>query len=825
MSKADVLFVNMCKEILENGFSSEGQQVRPRWEDGTPAHTIKTFGVVNRYDLQEEFPALTLRPTAIKTAVDEMLWIWQRKSNNIKDLKGHIWDEWADENGSIGKAYGYQMGVKYQFAQGEMDQVDNVLWQLKNTPYSRRIMTNIYNFSDLMEMRILVECECARLTCANRRGEVLDALHTSAERLFSADDESLVDAQQARRVLDRLVGFELSPVLWRKVQPKLSAGRAQSVALRLVVDREREILAFNNEPYYKVDAIFHPEGTPEKTVVKATLDRRFPTLESAQEFLERCIGANFEICGIEKKEGNRFPAAPFTTSTLQQEAARKLRMSVSQTMSVAQRLYEHGLITYMRTDSTNLSSLAINTAKKFICDNFGEEYSKVRQYKTKAKGAQEAHEAIRPSYIDRREIEGSAVEKRLYDLIWKRTVASQMVPADIDRTTIMIAVSNSTEKFVATGETQRFDGFLRLYSESVEDGEAEHGEMAVLPSLADGATLVAQSIVATERFTQPPLRYNEASLVKRLEELGIGRPSTYAPTISTIITRGYVEKSARPAQKRNYTQLTLRGANITEKVSTESYGAEKNRLSPTDIGMVVNDYLESQVAMIMDYNFTANVEKEFDRIAEGEIGWSAMIDQFYGPFHQMVDEAIGTQSSSHQQARVLGIDPATGRTVKARIGRYGPMVEIEAPENEKPHFASLKKGQLIESITLEEALELFALPRTVGVLGEEEVVVGIGKFGGYVRHGKMFASLGKSDDPYTVSYERAVELLEQQKQQNAAANTPLKTFAEDKSLVIKNGRYGAYIAYKGKNYRLPKSAKPESVTYEECMKIVNATKK
>lgn len=638
-------------------------------------------------------------------------------------------------------------------------------------------------------------------------------------------DMNLVNAQQARRVLDRLVGFELSPILWKKVRPALSAGRVQSVAVRLIVERERDIISFVSTSYYRVVAQFYSPDDSAKTLFKAEYSQRFATKQEAMAMLEGCKQAVFTVEHSELKPTKRYPAPPFTTSTLQQEAGRKFGMSVSQTMSVAQRLYEQGLITYMRTDSVNLSQLAINACKAEVTALFGEKYSSPRNYTTHSKGAQEAHEAIRPSYIDRREIEGSAVEKRLYDLIWKRTVASQMVPADIDRTTITIAVSGSNDKFVATGETQRFDGFLRLYSESVEDGEAEHGEQAVLPALADGATLVAHSILATERFTQPPLRYNEASLVKRLEELGIGRPSTYAPTISTIIARGYVEKSARPAQKRNFTQLTLRGTNITERVSTESYGAEKNRLSPTDIGMVVNDYLESQFGMIMDYNFTANVEKEFDRIAEGEIKWNKMIDDFYGPFHQMVDDAIGTQSSSHQQSRVLGVDPATGRAVKARIGRYGPMVEIEAPENEKPHFASLKKGQLIESITLEEALELFALPRTVGVLGEEEVVVGIGKFGGYVRHGKMFASLGKGDDPYTVSYERAVELLDAQKQQNEAANTPLKIFAEDKALAIKNGRYGAYIAYKGKNYRLPKGVKPESVTYDECMKIVNTTKK
>ena len=484
-----------------------------------------------------------------------------------------------------------------------------------------------------------------------------------------------------------------------------------------------------------------------------------------------------------------------------------------------------GLITYMRTDSVNLSQLAINACKQEVTALFGEKYSNPRNYTTHSKGAQEAHEAIRPSYIDRREIDGTAVEKRLYDLIWKRTVASQMVPADIDRTTITINMSDNTEHFIATGDTMRFDGFMRLYSESTEEENQDGEQSATLPHIKEGEVVKYQTIVATERFTQPPMRYNEASLVKRLEELGIGRPSTYAPTISTIITRGYVEKSSRPAQKRNYTAVTLRGTNITEKISSENYGTEKNRLSPTDIGMVVNDYLEGQFGMIMDYNFTANVEKEFDRIAEGEQQWSEMIGSFYTPFHKMVDNAIGTQASAHQQVRVLGVDPATGRTVKARIGRYGPMVEIETEEGAKPQYASLKKGQLIESITLEEALELFALPRTVGIYEGEEVVVGIGKFGGYVRHGKTFASLTKNDDPYTVSYERSVELLCQQKEQAAAANIPLKTFAEDKALLVKNGRYGAYIAYKGKNYRLPKGVKPETLTYEECMKIVNSSKK
>ena len=638
-------------------------------------------------------------------------------------------------------------------------------------------------------------------------------------------DLNLVNAQQARRVLDRIVGFELSPILWKKVKPALSAGRVQSVAVRLIVERERDIIAHNSTSYYRVVAQFYSVEDSQKVLFKAEYSQRFADKQQALEMLERCKQAEFTVVHSEVKPTKRYPAPPFTTSTLQQEAARKFGMSVSQTMSVAQRLYEQGLITYMRTDSVNLSQLAINACKEEITSLFGEKYSNPRNYTTHSKGAQEAHEAIRPSYIDRREIDGTAVEKRLYDLIWKRTVASQMVAADIDRTTINIAMSGSEDHFVATGDTMRFDGFMRLYSESTEEENQDGDQIATLPHLKEGEVVKYQTIVATERFTQPPMRYNEASLVKRLEELGIGRPSTYAPTISTIITRGYVEKSSRPAQKRNYTAITLRGTNITEKIASENYGTEKNRLSPTDIGMVVNDYLENQFAMIMDYNFTANVEKEFDRIADGELQWVSMIETFYTPFHNMVDSAIGTQSSAHQQVRVLGVDPASGHVVKARIGRYGPMVEIEAPESGKPQYASLKKGQLIESITLEEALELFALPRVVGVYEGEEVVVGIGKFGGYVRHGKSFASLAKGDDPYTVSYERSVELLNQQKEQAAAANIPLKTFAEDKNLVIKNGRYGAYIAFKGKNYRLPKGSKPDALSYEDCLKIVNSSKK
>ena len=638
-------------------------------------------------------------------------------------------------------------------------------------------------------------------------------------------DMNLVNAQQARRVLDRLVGFELSPILWKKVRPALSAGRVQSVAVRLIVERERDIINFKSSSSYRVVAQFYSTDDPAKTVFKAEYSQKFATRGDAEAMLERCKNAVFTVEKTEEKPLKRYPAPPFTTSTLQQEAGRKFGMSVSQTMSVAQKLYEQGLITYMRTDSVNLSSLAIAKCKEEITSLFGEKYSSAHNYTTKSKGAQEAHEAIRPSYIDRRTIEGTAVEKRLYELIWKRTVASQMVAADIDRTVITIAMSGSDDKFTASGETMRFDGFLRLYSESKEEENGEQSETSLLPSLANGQRLDYTTITATERFTAPPLRYNEASLVKRLEELGIGRPSTYAPTISTIIARGYVDKTNRQAQKRNYTQITLRGDSLSEKSMSENYGAEKNRLAPTDIGMVVNDYLEAQFSSIMDYNFTANVEKEFDRIAEGELTWNQMIDSFYNPFHTLVDKAIETQATKSSQARILGNDPKTGHIVKARIGRYGPMVEIDGNEGEKPRYASMKKGQLIEAITLEEALELFSLPRTVGKLDDEDVVIGIGKFGGYVRHGKMFASLTKNDDPYTVSFERAVELIEAQKQQNKMANTPLKTFDEDKDMLVKNGRYGAYIAYKGKNYRLPKNKKPEELTYEECRNIISTSKK
>ena len=639
-------------------------------------------------------------------------------------------------------------------------------------------------------------------------------------------DMNLVNAQQARRVLDRLVGFELSPVLWKKVRPALSAGRVQSVAVRLIVEREREIIAFKPVALYRVVAQFYAAGDPQKTLFKATLSQAFERREDAEKFLADSIGAEYAVVKAEEKPVLRYPAAPFTTSTLQQEASRKLGMSVSQTMSVAQRLYEQGLITYMRTDSVNLSQMAIGQCKNEITRLFGGKYSNPHNFKTKAKGAQEAHEAIRPSYIERHEIEGTATEKRLYDLIWKRTVASQMVPAELDRTQVVISHSRRAEQYQATGEVVRFDGFMRLYSEAVDEDAANEGEGGMLPKMNVGDKLCATTITATERYTQAAPRFNEATLVKRLEELGIGRPSTYAPTITTIINRGYVVKQNRDAIKRSLTQLTLVGEKLSEKCISESYGKEKNRLAPTDIGMVVNDYLESQFAMIMDYNFTANVEKEFDRIADGDITWTKMIDNFYNPFHTLVDGAVGTQADRSQHAvRVLGVDSKTGCTVKARIGRYGPMVELENVNGEKTQSASLKKGQLIESITLEEALELFALPRNLGELDGEALMVGIGKFGPYVRHGKAFASLSKNDDPYTITRERAEELLKENSAKQKAAATPLKTFTEDADMVIKSGVYGPYIAYKGKNYRLPKGAKVEALSYTECQRIIAKTKK
>lgn len=647
---------------------------------------------------------------------------------------------------------------------------------------------------------------------------ILNAIKTP--RTINMD---LVNAQQARRILDRLVGFELSPVLWRKVKPSLSAGRVQSVAVRLIVEREREIQAFVQKDYYRVVADFSlDEG---KTVFKAELDKRFDTEAEAVAFLEACKGAEYKVVNVEQKPSKRTPAAPFTTSTLQQEAGRKLGMSVSQTMSVAQRLYESGYITYMRTDSVNLSGQAIGGAKAAIIEMFGEKYSEVRNYKTKSKGAQEAHEAIRPSYMNRQTIDGTPQEKRLYELIWKRTVASQMAAAITEKTTVDIAVGGRQEQFIAVGEVVRFDGFMRLYSESVDD-EGGEGESTILPTMNVGDRPRAGAVVATQRFSQSPARYSEAALVRRLEELGIGRPSTYAPTISTIITRGYVVKENKDGVKRGYNQITLAAGKLTAKTLSETVGKEKNKLFPTDIGMIVNDYLAEQFPNILDYNFTATVEKEFDEIAMGQKGWVAMIDGFYGKFHDSVQQALEATPVKSNPVRHLGTDPVSGKEVYAKIGRFGPMIQIgESDTEEKPRFASMKKGQLISSITLEEALGLFALPRHIGEYEGKEVVIGVGRFGPYIRYDGKFTSLPKSEDPYTIELARAMEIVNAKKEKDARSKEPVKVFAEDADLQILFGRYGKYIAYKGKNYRIPKGMVPEELTYAQCMDIIKASKK
>ena len=637
----------------------------------------------------------------------------------------------------------------------------------------------------------------------------------------------LVNAQQARRVLDRLVGFELSPVLWRKVKPSLSAGRVQSVAVRLIVEREREIIAFESKDYYRVVADFEIAGANGKPgAFRAELNKRFATEQEAEAFLGKCKDARFTVLNVEQKPSKKNPPAPFTTSTLQQEAGRKLGMSVSQTMAVAQRLYEAGYITYMRTDSVNLSNQALAAAKEEVTALFGAEYSEVRNFKTKSKGAQEAHEAIRPSYMNHRTIEGGPQEKRLYELIWKRTVASQMASAQTERTVVDIAVSGAAEQFVATGEVVKFDGFLRLYSESVED-ETGEGEEALLPPMKKGDEPTAQTITALQRFTQSPPRYSEASLVKRLEELGIGRPSTYAPTISTIITRGYVIKESRDGEKRGYTQLTLSKGKIARKTLTETVGKEKNKLSPTDIGMIVTDFLDAQFAAVMDYNFTASVEKEFDEIAMGEKSWPEMIRSFYDEFHSKVDEALESKPVKSSQMHELGIDPKSGKPVFVKIGRFGPVAQIGGAEGdeEKPRFASLKKGQLIATITLDEALALFDLPRKLGEFEDKEVVVGVGRFGPYARHDGKFVSLAKTDDPYTIELPRAIELIEQKRIKDKRMKEPIKTFAEEPGLQVLNGRYGPYIAFDGKNYRIPKGQEPEGLTLEACRAIIAKSKK
>ena len=630
-------------------------------------------------------------------------------------------------------------------------------------------------------------------------------------------DMSLVNAQQARRVLDRLVGFELSPVLWRKIQPKLSAGRVQSVALRLVVDREREILAFNHESYYKVEALFHPEGTPEKTLVKATLDRKFKDIESAREYLERHVNAEFRISSIEKKEGTRTPAAPFTTSTLQQEAARKLRLSVSQTMSIAQRLYEHGLITYMRTDSTNLSSLAINTAKKYIGENFGEEYSHVRQYRTKAKGAQEAHEAIRPTYIENTTIEGTPQEKKLYELIWKRTVASQMSDARILRTDIKVGSDKGEEIFNVQASQVMFDGFLKLYIESTDE-PSQDDEMTILPEMNIGARMFEEGITAECKFTSAPSRYSEATLVKKLEELGIGRPSTYAPTISTLTKgRGYIVKGDKTGEKHEVTNLSLKKGVIKASAKTETVGAEKGRLLPQDIGMIVTDYLVKNFETILDYGFTANVEKDFDQIAEGEMVWNSVISEFYGPFHTKVQETLSNREYSHV-SRELGVDPKDGQPLVARFGQYGPYVQ--KGDGDSKQYASLAPGQLIESITLEEALKLFELPRTVGQHEGIDIICTKGRFGPYIKYGDKNISLPRGTDPLKVDLQTCIGLITENKEKKSGE--VLAEYQESDIQVI-NGAYGPYIKHAGSNYKIPKGTDPSTLDEEKCKEITSTS--
>ena len=631
-------------------------------------------------------------------------------------------------------------------------------------------------------------------------------------------DMNLVNAQQARRVLDRLVGFKLSPVLWRKVKPALSAGRVQSVAVRLIVEREREIQAFQSEPYFHISAKLEVAGS---TVI-AMLSNRFKTHEEALAFLEQCKDAEFVVKSITKKPMKRMPAPPFTTSTLQQEAARKLGFTVSQTMMVAQRLYESGHITYMRTDSVNLSSLCIGTSKEEITRLYGAEYSNPRNYHTRSKGAQEAHEAIRPTYMSKQDIEGTAQERRLYDLIWKRTAASQMADADIEKTTVEISLSTGGDAlFVATGEVVKFDGFLKVYRESTDDEQAESEEHNLLPTMKEGDLLTRQEITATERFSQGPIRYTEASLVHKLEELGIGRPSTYAPTISTIQQREYVHKSDKKGEERTFTVDTLKGQKISTKTKKEMAGSEKGKLLPTDIGIVVNDFLMENFPEIMDYNFTAKVEQDFDKIAEGKTMWNKMMHKFYKKFEPTVEKVINARAEHKAGERQVGIDPASGKPVFVKIGRFGPVVQIgSADDNEKPRFAQLPSDKSMDSLTIEEAMELFRLPRTVGTYEGSEVTIGAGRFGPYVQHEKKYVSLPKDADPLTITFDEAVALIEEKRQQDQQRH--LKTFAEDPKLEVLNGRYGPYIAYDGKNYRMPKAmqARAAELTFEEAMKLV-----
>ena len=632
-------------------------------------------------------------------------------------------------------------------------------------------------------------------------------------------DTNLVYAQQARRVLDRIVGFKLSPILWRKVKPSLSAGRVQSVAVRLIVEREREIKEFVPEASYKVVAIFrlNIDGTPHD--VRADYSGRFKTKEEAKAFLEKCRNAQFKVNEISTKPIRKIPAPPFTTSTLQQEATRKFGFTVMQTMMLAQRLYESGKITYMRTDSVNLSTLCLDSCRKAISESMGDEYVKIRQYTQKAKGAQEAHEAIRPTYMENQSIDGTAPEKRLYELIWKRTIASQMADAEIEKTTVSIVAPKIDGEFNISGEMVKFDGFLKVYRETRDDDSSESQESQGLPEFKKGQSLEFSQISAYERFTQHPQRFNEAALVHKMEELGIGRPSTYAPTIGTIQQREYVLREDIEGSKRECDMLRLENGSIKEQTITEVYGSEKSKLVPTDIGMVVNDFLIEYFPDIMNYNFTAQVEKEFDDIAEGDKQWKNVISTFYDKFNPSVNNAMSIKNEHKVGERILGTDPISGKPVSVKIGRYGPIVQIGSAEDEdKPRFAQMKKGQTIETITLDEALELFRLPRTLGEFEGYPVSVGTGRFGPYIRHDKFYVSLSGVADPLTITLEEAVKMI--QDKRDAESKKVLKSFPGNQDLEVMNGRYGAYIAYQGSNYKIPKSADPTTLTEEECMDII-----
>ena len=635
-------------------------------------------------------------------------------------------------------------------------------------------------------------------------------------------DMDLVAAQQARRVLDRLVGYELSPLLWKKVKPSLSAGRVQSVAVRLIVEREEEIKNFVQTSAYRVTAQFSFIQNGQEYTIAAEMPTRFDTEEEARAFVTTCIKAAYKVESIEKKPASRCPAPPFTTSTLQQEAARKLGFSVANTMRLAQQLYESGKITYMRTDSVNLSSLALGMAKKEITENYGAEYVHTRQYHTKTKGAQEAHEAIRPTYLNQHTIKGTADERRLYELIWKRTIASQMADAQLERTNVNIGISTSDKKFIATGEVILFDGFLKVYMESYDDDRAED-KISVLPPIEVGTPLDLDKMEAQQRYTRHPLRYTEASLVKKMEELGIGRPSTYAPTISTIQKREYVTKGDVPGVIQQFNIITLKNNKITEKKGKENYGAEKGKLLPTDIGVLVNRFLLQYFESIIDYNFTANVEKEFDQISEGKRAWNKMIKDFYGVFHQQVVSTT-ENSGKFSGEKLLGVDPATGKNVYVKVGRFGPVAQIGDTESEeKPRFAGLRKDQSIENVTLEDVLKLFEFPRILGRFEENEVSVSVGRFGPYVKHNNVFYSLAKTDNPATIDMERAIEIIEEKRKKDVE-NTII-VFENDPEMRVLNGRFGPYVSYKKKNYRIGKDVDPKTLTYEDCLKLVESDPK